>query len=91
MPRIAVVQEAPVLLDLERSLTRLTEAVAVAAQGGAQIVVFPEVFLPGYPTWIWRLRPGGDLALSAELHGRLVRSSVDIQAGGLAPLCHATV
>jgi nitrilase len=89
MPRIAVVQDAPVLLDLDRSLMRLAEAVAAAVEGGARIVVFPEAFLPGYPTWIWRLRPGADLSLSSELHGRLVRSSVDIRAGGLAPLCQA--
>jgi len=29
------------------------------------------------------------MALGAELHGRLVRASIDIQAGGLAPLCEA--
>ena len=89
MTRIAVVQEAPVLLDLDRSLAAVTEAVATAAGGGARIAVFPETFLPGYPTWIWRVRPGADLALSAELHGRLVRASIDIEAGGLAPLCEA--
>jgi nitrilase len=89
MSRIAVVQDAPVLLDLDRSLERLGEAVAAAAQGGARIAVFPEAFLPGYPTWIWRLRPGGDMQLAAELHGRLVRASIDIRAGGLAPLSEA--
>ena len=89
MTRIAVVQEAPVLLDLDRTRARVVEAVATAAEGGARIAVFPETFVPGYPTWIWRLRPGGDMSLAAELHARLVRASIDIQAGGLAPLCEA--
>ena len=34
-----------------------------AAAAGARLVVFPETFVPGYPAWIWRLRPGSDMAL----------------------------
>jgi hypothetical protein len=29
-----------------------------AAQAGASLIVFPEAYVPGYPTWIWRLRLG---------------------------------
>lgn len=47
--KIAVVQAAPVLFDkpacLEKTLALLNEA----AQPGVELVVFPELFIPGYP------------------------------------------
>lgn len=89
MVMIAVSQAPPVLLDLEASLQRGIAALNAAAQKGAGLVVFPEAFLPGYPTWIWRLRPGGDMALGNEIHALLRHNAVDISAGGLAPLCQA--
>ena len=70
--RSPCVQKPPVLLDLRghhgRAMESLDEA---AAQSAASLVVFPEAYLPGYPTWIWRLRPGGDMALSGDIHARL--------------------
>jgi len=53
------------------------------------LVVFPETYISGYPSWIWRLRPGGDWGASEELYGRLLDSAVDIDAGDLKPLCDA--
>ena len=81
--KIAISQKPPVLLDLEATIDRVVEILEEAAGQGAQLVVFPEAYLPGYPTWIWRLRPGGDMALGNELHAVLRRNSVDISAGGL--------
>ena len=56
---------------------------------GAGLVVFPETFLPGYPVWIWSLRPGGDYTLSQDIHAQLLANSVDLGAGDLAPLQEA--
>ncbi len=47
--RVSVVQDAPVAFDLEQSLTKVFKRMAEAAQQGAQLVVFPEAFLSGYP------------------------------------------
>lgn len=84
--KIAVIQNPPVLLDLESTLEQTVGKIEEAAREGAELVVFPEAYLPGYPTWIWRLRPGTDIALSAEIHERLRKNSVDIEGGGLSPL-----
>jgi nitrilase len=44
----------------------VVKSIAEAAQAGAWLTVFPEAYVPGYPTWIWRLRPGGDVELSGD-------------------------
>jgi nitrilase len=50
--RVAAVQAAYVLMDREATLDRVADLTAQAAQQGAQLVVFPEVFVPGTPVWI---------------------------------------
>jgi nitrilase len=47
--RAAVVQAASVAFDRDRSLARVAELVDTAASDGAQLVVFPEAFVSGYP------------------------------------------
>ena len=89
MSRVAVIQKPPVLLDRQRSLQAAVASVAEAATGGAKLVVFPEAFIPGYPVWIWRLRPGGDSALSTKFYALLLDQAVSLQRGDLAPLCEA--
>jgi nitrilase len=89
MPRVAVVQRSPVLADRAATLERAVASLEEAAQAGAHLVVFPEAFVPGYPVWMWRLRPGGDLALTERLHALLRANSVSLAADDLAPLREA--
>ena len=89
MSRIAIVQHTPAVLDRAATLARARSLVADAARDGASLVVFPEAFIPGYPAWVWRLRPGPDMALAEQIHARLLAQAVDIAAGQLAPLQQA--
>jgi nitrilase len=50
--RVAVVQHPPVFLNLARSLERAVVLTRDAGSHGAQVVVFPETWLPGYPVWL---------------------------------------
>lgn len=86
MPVAAIVQKAPVFLDRAACLRLAVSCVEEAAAAGARLVVFPEAFVPGYPAWVWRLRPGADLAQSERLHGALLENSVSLAADELAPL-----
>ena len=86
MTGIAIVQHAPRVLDRSATLEQAAGLVGEAAAGGASLVVFPEAFVPGYPAWVWRLRPGGDWDLSEKLHQRLLANAVDLAADGLAPV-----
>jgi nitrilase len=63
--------------------------VAEAASQGAKLMTFPEAFLPGYPTWVWRLRPGADMALGNEIHRQLQLNAIDVNSGDLDPLREA--
>jgi nitrilase len=89
MSRVAVVQRPPVFLDRAKTLAKAVESVAEAAGQGAKLVVFPEAFVPGYPVWIWRLKPGSDAALSADLHARLLANAVRLDGDDLLPLQQA--
>ncbi len=89
MTRIAVVQQPPVYLDLSASIERAVDLIAEAAQQGARLVVFPETWLPGYPTFVWRLAPGAGMGKTDALFALSQSNSVDRSKGGLAPLQEA--
>src|SRR5205814_1568189 len=50
---VACVQAEPIVLVREGTLTRLGELAAEAAGKGAELVVFPETFVPVYPSSRW--------------------------------------
>lgn len=51
--RAAVTQAEPVWLDLEATVEKTCRLIAEAARNGAELVTFPEGWIPGYPAWIW--------------------------------------
>lgn len=84
--RVAVVQQPPVTLHRQKTLQRGVELIEEAAVGGAALISFPETWLPGYPEWLWRLRPGDDYELTSEIHRRLIENSIDLKTGDLKPM-----
>jgi nitrilase len=86
MTKIGIVQRPPVFLNKAETIQSAVAMVEEAAGSGAQLVVFTEAFIPGYPAWVWRLRPGGDWNTSEELHHRLLKNAVNVDADDLAPL-----
>jgi nitrilase len=51
--KVACVQAEPAILDREATLDRLEQLAAEAAGNGAELVVFPETFIPVYPSSRW--------------------------------------
>jgi nitrilase len=49
---VAAVQAAYVLMDREATTDRVEQLIGTAAGQGAELIVFPEVFVPGTPIWI---------------------------------------
>lgn len=86
MSKIALIQQSPFVLNKEKTIEQAVQHIGYVAAQGAELVVFPEAYIPGYPAWIWRLRPGADWGVSEELHTRLLKNSVDLAAGDLDPV-----
>ena len=55
--KVAAVQAAPVFLDTRATIAKACALIAEAASHGAQMIAFPEVFVPGYPYWNWIMTP----------------------------------
>lgn len=51
--RIAAVQAEPVWLDLAATTEKTIRLIEQAAAEGADLVAFPETWLPGYPIFLW--------------------------------------
>jgi len=49
----ACVQVEPMIFDRDRTIEKLAVLAAEAAGSGARLVVFPEAFVPAYPSSIW--------------------------------------
>jgi len=47
--RIAVVQAAPVMFDKKACLNKAISLIKECAENKAELIVFPELFIPGYP------------------------------------------
>lgn len=87
--KTCIVQQPPVYLDLDKTMARALELIAEAAADGARLIVFPEAWFPGYPTFVWRLAPGAGMGKTDEMFARLQDNAIDRLGGGLAPLQEA--
>ncbi|WP_291413440.1 carbon-nitrogen hydrolase family protein [Actinophytocola sp.] len=77
--RVAVVQSAPSLFDLPETLRRFETLLAESAAGGAELVVFPEAFIGGYPKGATFGATVGERTDDGRaLFARYRRSAVDI-------------
>jgi predicted amidohydrolase len=85
--RAAVVQaETP--SDLADGLSRTGTLVREAAAKGAELVVFPEVWLSGYPAWLDNCRDAAlwDHAPVKKVYARMVENSVSVPGDASAAL-----
>ncbi len=83
--RVAAVQGTPAYLDRESTLDIVADQIAKAGADGADLVVFPESFVPGYPDWVWRQTPGTD----AAWYDRFQDQAVEVPGPALDKVCAA--
>lgn len=78
--RVAIAQAEPRYLDLASGLDYTETLVAQAAKQGAQLVAFPETWLPGYPAWLDCARDVGlwDHSPVKRLYAKLARESIEV-------------
>jgi aliphatic nitrilase len=76
---------APVFLDASATVRKACSLIAEAARGGAQLIAFPESFLPGFPVWAAVQAP----ILGHDLFARLAAESVEVPSPEVQLLCDA--
>jgi nitrilase len=75
--KVACVQVEPAIFDREATIDKMAGIAAEAAGEGASLVVFPETFVPVYPSSRWaRLLAAG--SEGKPLFAKLARESVEI-------------
>jgi nitrilase len=87
-PVLAAVQVAPVFAKLDETVARATVLIGDAASGGADIVAFPETWIPGYPAWIFGAA-GWDEAAPKRAFASLQRNAVTVPGPATDALCKA--
>lgn len=66
--KVAAVQAEPVWLDMDATTDKVVSLVAEAAGNGAELISFPETFIPGYPWWIWVDTPAAGMRFVPDYH-----------------------
>ena len=86
--KVAMAQIAPVWLDKLATLQKIEASILEAVEEKAELIVFGEALLPGYPFWL-SLTDGAqwDTKVNKELHAHYVRNSIQIEAGELDSIC----
>ena len=80
----AAVQASSVFLDRERTIEKAGERIEEAGAAGADLVVFPEGFVPGHPRWFEYHPVQGPV--TRELNARLFANALPIPGAGLERL-----
>jgi nitrilase len=77
--RVACIQAEPVVLDRDATIEKLADVAREAAGQGAQLLVFPEAFIPAYPSSVWaKALAGWETPGAKEAFALLARESVEV-------------
>ena len=85
--RAAAVQAASVFLDREKSTAKACDLIREAGRNGADIIGFPEGFIPAHPIW-FHFHPGTG-RVSTQLSIELFKNAVEIPGPEIAELQRA--
>ena len=82
--KVALAQIAPVWLNKAGTIELITDKIREAASENAELLVFGEALLPGYPFWLaYTDGAAWDLKVNKELHAHYARNAICIEDGDL--------
>ena len=86
--KLAMAQIAPVWLNASETLKKVKKSIIEASDNNAELVVFGEALVPGYPFWL-ALTGGAEWnsRINKELHTHYVNNSICIENGDLDEIC----
>ncbi len=82
---VAAAHVAPVFLELDATVEKACSVISEAAAHGAQLVAFPETFIPAFPVWSALRSP----IYNHDLFCRLAANSIRVDGPEIARLCEA--
>ena len=85
---VAAAQATPVFLNRKQTVEKACDLIAQASSAGAELLVFPEAFIPGYPDWVWVV-PNGKKDMLDTLYNELLENAVSIPDETTRTLCAA--
>jgi nitrilase len=88
MKKVAAAQITPVYLNKTQTVDKACDTIKEAGINGAELIVFPEAFISGYPDWVWLLQNSKSAELN-ELYIELVKNSVSVPDDSTHKLCKA--
>jgi aliphatic nitrilase len=83
--KVAAAHLEPALLDKAATIEKVLDAVAEAARQGAELIAFPESFVPGFPVWTALRAP----IFNHELFAAFVQNSLYVDGPEIAAVCKA--
>ncbi len=87
---VGIAQIAPVFLDPDQTIAKAVAAIDQAAEAGADLVVFGETLIPGYPFWLSRTDGARfESPVQKRLYAAYVDASPTIEDGDLDPIREA--
>jgi len=81
--KAATVQAAPVFLDKKKTIDKVCKLIEEAADKGANVVVFPEAFIPTYPFWPKDIGTPTGRKLILDAFTELYKNSVEVPGGDI--------
>ncbi|MDC1287642.1 carbon-nitrogen hydrolase family protein [Gammaproteobacteria bacterium] len=83
--RVAAINAAPIMLDKAATVAKALKLIKEAADGGADLIVFPESFIPGFPVWTAFRRPID----GHDLFKRFALNSLDVEGPEIRQISNA--
>jgi aliphatic nitrilase len=83
--KAAAVQTSPVFLNADKTIDKAITFIKEAAENGAQLIAFPEVFVSGYPYWNWIMTP----VQGSKWYEKLYKSAITADGSEVKRICDA--
>jgi len=86
---VSAVQAASVFFDRDKSVDKAIRLIEEAAEKGAVMVAFPELFIPGHPGMWYSAKTENPLPLQGKMFKDCVKNAVKVPSPATDRLCAA--
>jgi nitrilase len=75
--KIAAAQLSPVFLNKKKTVAKACLNIEKAAKKGANLIVFPEAYISGYPDWVW-ITPGFKKQVLSKMYLEFLQNAISV-------------